>query len=178
MAKNLARNIGFLIGKYLLHDWVQRNLLDKDQAVIKALSSLIENHPWRYTTLWGFAYIPIWTMTLGLPVLGCPFYVFIIATNLPGVLYTTLFILIGLAAKDAVEEVKNGEDVDPLEITGTVVGIVFLILIVFLMGWFVRKEMKKLEAEELEREQLEGVERSLEDLERRNSEPEVLSVSI
>lgn len=148
IGKNIARLVGFFIGKYLLNNWVQRNLLDNSEPIIKALGRLIQREPIKYSILWSFAYIPMWTQFYAMPVLGCPLYAFFIGTNIPGLLYTLTWTFVGIAARNTIEDIQNGGEVEVIELVATGVGVLFLFVSVGIMGRYIRKEIKKSEVEE------------------------------
>lgn len=143
LAKNIAKPVGYFIGKYLIYNWVKRNLLDDKLAVVRALEKLMKREPLKYATLWGFAYIPAWTQTLALPVLGLAFIPFVITHNASGIIYSVIWAFVGIRTRDAINEAQEDEDVDFIEITVTVVGVIFLLLTVVFIGTYVKKEIQR-----------------------------------
>ena len=147
LAKNMAKSVGFAIGKYVLHDWIKKNVLNNSKFFAKDLAHMIEAEPLKYATLWGFAYVPSWTATYGLPVLGCPFWKFIIASNISGIPFTALRSYVGILTRETIENVRTGEDVDVAEWIGAGIGVVLLFVSLCVLGHYIRKQMKRQQAE-------------------------------
>lgn len=148
ISKNIGKSVGFFLGKYVFYKWVEKNLLSDKQTLTKALSRLFKKEPYKYATLWALAYVPTWSQTYGLPVLGCSFLVFTITQNIAGITYSILWTFVGITTRETIEDVQNGEEVDVAQLVGTSMGIFFLILSVIVGGYYIRREWKQLEAEE------------------------------
>lgn len=160
LAKNVGRAVGFAIGKYLIYNWVKKNLLSDTQPLTRALANLIKREPMKYSTLWSLAYVPTWSHNYGMPVLGCSFWVFMVSGNISGIPYSVMWTFVGITARDTIEDVQSGNSVNPSQLAATVIGVVFLFVTVGMLGYYVNKELKRIEREEGSHESAEVEERN------------------
>mmetsp|Transcript_4480 Transcript_4480/g.5177 ORF Transcript_4480/g.5177 Transcript_4480/m.5177 type:complete len:306 (+) Transcript_4480:181-1098(+) len=155
IAKNTGNIIMFFIGLKCLRGWVERNMLVPENIMMRALARVVEQKPLRYATMWGFAYVPIWTKNYGLPVLGCPLLQFVIAGNVSGIPYTVLWALIGNTARDAIlsTEGESNDTLDTSQLVITIVGILVLFATISVVGYYARKAINELKEEEAKYEE-------------------------
>eukprot|EP00924_Labyrinthula_sp_SR-Ha-C_P003156 snap_masked-scaffold_15-processed-gene-0.8-mRNA-1 protein AED:1.00 eAED:1.00 QI:0/-1/0/0/-1/1/1/0/311 len=161
IAYNISTLLSFLVGAKFLKKFILEHLFIEDGKWVTAMKRLIQRRPIWIATMWRLSYSPSWSSNYGLPALGCTLKAFFIAVNISGVFYNTVFISLGILARELLEDeddeaniTGSGEEeereTEKLETILLIVGISFLVLFLVWLARYVRKEMKKLVEEELD----------------------------
>lgn len=146
---SLGAIASFLLGRYLLRDWVVRTLVKK-YPVIKALDVAFRENGLRIFVLIRLS--PIFPFNAinyigGVTSMKLSHYVLALLGMLPG---TVLYCFIGSTAGSLTESENavNG----PVSIASIVVGIVFGLFAVFAASYYAKKEFSKIVAEQEQRD--------------------------
>jgi len=149
---SLGATVSFLLGRYLLRDWVGRKLVGK-YPIIKALDEAFQQKGFRIFVLLRLSpIIPFNAINYigGVTSINLAHYILALFFILPG---TVLYCFIGATAGSLTE---SGNAVSgPVAIASIVVGIVFGLLAIFAVSYYAKREFNKIvtEQEQREREQ-------------------------
>lgn len=142
---SLGAIVAFLLGRYLLKDWVGRRLVEK-YPIIKALDEAFQQEGFRIFVLLRLSpIIPFNAINYigGVTSIKLIHYTLALLFILPG---TVVYCLIGATA-GSLSESENAVN-GPVAIASIVVGIVFGLLAVFAMSYYAKKEFNKIVAEQ------------------------------
>mmetsp|Transcript_23045 Transcript_23045/g.39427 ORF Transcript_23045/g.39427 Transcript_23045/m.39427 type:complete len:299 (-) Transcript_23045:33-929(-) len=149
---SLGSIASFLIGRYLLREWVQRKLVGK-YPIIKALDEAFQQKGFRIFVLLRLSpIIPFNAINYIAGVTSIKFmhYTLALFFIIPG---TVLYCFIGATAGSLTESENavNG----PVAIASIVVGIVFGLLAIFVVSYYAKREFNKIVAEQEQHEREE-----------------------
>eukprot|EP00578_Thalassiosira_sp_NH16_P025587 CAMPEP_0181100578 /NCGR_PEP_ID=MMETSP1071-20121207/13268_1 /TAXON_ID=35127 /ORGANISM="Thalassiosira sp., Strain NH16" /LENGTH=302 /DNA_ID=CAMNT_0023183317 /DNA_START=114 /DNA_END=1022 /DNA_ORIENTATION=+ len=147
---SLGAIAAFLLGRYLLRDWVTRKLVDK-YPIIEALDGAFQQEGFRIFVLLRLSpIVPFNAINYigGVTSTGLLQYALALLFILPG---TVVYCSIGATA-GSLSESENAAG-GPATIATIVVGIVFGLLAVFAMSYYAKKEFNRIVAEQ-EQEQV------------------------
>lgn len=149
---SLGAIVAFLLGRYLLKDWVGRKLVEK-YPIIKALDEAFQREGFRIFVLLRLSpIIPFNAINYigGVTSIKLTHYALALFFILPG---TVVYCFIGATA-GSLSESENAVS-GPVAIASIVVGIVFGLLAVFAMSYYAKKEFNKILAEQEQLQQEE-----------------------
>ncbi|KAL7543981.1 hypothetical protein ACHAXR_013461 [Thalassiosira sp. AJA248-18] len=145
--------VSFLLGRYLLRDWVGRKLVEK-YPIIKALDEAFQQKGFRIFLLLRLSpIIPFNAINYigGVTSISFRHYALALFGILPG---TVLYCFIGATA-GSLTETENAVS-GPVAIASIVVGIVFGLLAVFVVSYYAKREFNKIVAEQEHHDGEEG----------------------
>lgn len=142
---SLGAIASFLLGRYLLRDWVSEKLVEK-YPVVSALDAAFQRNGFRIFLLIRLS--PIFPFNAinyigGVTSMKLSHYVLALFGILPG---TVLYCYIGAIAGSLTES-ENAVD-GPVQIASIVVGVVFGLLAVFAASYYAKKEFNKIVAQQ------------------------------
>jgi len=146
---SLGAIVSFLLGRYLLKDWVMNKLVGK-YPVLKALDEAFKEQGLRIFVLLRLSpIIPFNAINYigGVTSIPLRHYALALIAILPG---TVLYCFIGATAGSLTES-GNAAD-GPVAIASIVVGLVFGLLAVFAVSYYAKKEFNKIVAEQEQNE--------------------------
>ena len=145
LLSHLSYHNSFLLGRYLLKEWVMRKLVQK-YPIIKALDEAFHQKGLKIAVLLRLSpIIPFNAINyiLGVTSMKLRHYTIALIAILPG---TILYCFIGATAGSLTES-ENAVS-GPVAIASIVVGIVFGLLAVFAVSYYAKKEFQKIVAEQ------------------------------
>ncbi|KAL9181835.1 hypothetical protein ACHAXT_012178 [Thalassiosira profunda] len=147
---SLGAIASFLLGRYLLRDWVGRKLVEK-YSIVKALDEALKQNGLKIFLLLRLSpIIPFNAINYigGVTSVQLNHYSLALIGILPG---TVLYVFIGATAGSLTES-ENAVS-GPWAIAAIVIGIVFGLLAVFAASYYAKREFNKIVAEQEERDQ-------------------------
>ncbi|CAD7702928.1 unnamed protein product [Ostreobium quekettii] len=150
VAATIGQTLAFLVGRYLLRDWVAART--RNFKVWQGIEAAVEDEGWKIVGLLRLApLIPYNALNYALGLTAVKFWHYFIASSigiLPG---TALYVVIGSLAED-LSKITSGEgaiDTNVLIVT-VVLTIVMVVVVVFLTTFYAKRAInKKLEAQKL-----------------------------
>jgi len=140
VAKQLAGAVGFLLGRTLLHSYVQKSVLPKFPVFELAMQA-VQTDPFGVTCMVRFAPIPTTAKSLGLAACGVPFSSFFAASALFGLPWSAMSAGVG-SGLASLPEVLDGRGEERLRaalqgwrekpLTVAMVGCLGIVVLVFI----------------------------------------------
>jgi len=146
-----------------LREYMVNNYLE-----IRVLHHLMETEPFRAILLVKMSILPTWLKSYSLVILDAPWKTHLFVQFISGGIYSILFVYLGASAANIIEAIESGKGVSVETILINGFGILMTLVVIWYLGYKVKKMIKKYEEQmdvelaEEEEEALEEVEEALE----------------